>query len=96
MTSFRNTALISLFACTLALSAAPADQNTSTRDSTQDIDRSVKASDDFYHYANGGWLRTAVIPAGQTSYDTRSILVARTSQRVRDLIQEAAAGQPEG
>ncbi len=94
MTPFRTTALTSLFACTLALSSAPADQKSSTWDSTQDIDRSIRASDDFYHYANGGWLKTAVIPAGQTSYDTRSILVARTSRRVRDLIQEAAGAQP--
>jgi putative endopeptidase len=55
------------------------------------MDRSIRAGDDFYHYANGGWLKTAIIPAGQTSYDTRAILVARTSQRVRDLIQEVAA-----
>jgi putative endopeptidase len=85
--------LVALFACAFALSATPADQNTSTRNSTQDMDRSIKAGDDFYHYANGGWLRTAIIPAGQTSYDTRAILVARTSQRVRDLIQEAAAAR---
>jgi predicted metalloendopeptidase len=91
MTSFRTTALLSLFACTLALPAVPADQKAGTQDSPQDIDRSIKAGDDFYRYANGGWLRTAVIPAGQSSYDTRAILVARTSQRVRDLIQEAGA-----
>jgi putative endopeptidase len=94
MIPLRTTALISLFAYTFALSPAPADQNTSARDGIQDIDRSIKAGDDFYHYANGNWLRTAVIPAGQTSYDTRSILVARTARRVRDLIQEAAAAQP--
>src|SRR4030081_2018073 len=93
MTFFRTTAPAALFACAIALSAAPADQNASTRDSTQDMDRSIKPGDDFYHYANGGWLRTAMIPAGQPSYDTRAILVARTSQRVRDLIQEAAAAQ---
>jgi putative endopeptidase len=91
MVFFRTTALVALLACALALSAAPADQNTSTPDSTQDMDRSIKPGDDFYHYANGAWLRTATIPAGQPSYDTRAILVARTSQRVRDLIQQAAA-----
>jgi putative endopeptidase len=93
MALFRTTALLALIACALALGAAPADQNTSTRDSAQDMDRSIKAGDDFYHYANGGWLRTATIPAGQPSYDTRAILVARTSRRVHDLIQEAAAAQ---
>ncbi len=99
MALFRTTLLVALLACALARSAAPADQNASPRDSTQDrdsaqdMDRSIKAGDDFYHYANGGWLKTATIPAGQPSYDTRAILVARTSQRVHDLIQEAAAAK---
>src|SRR3954449_5359759 len=56
-----------------------------------DLDRSVKPGNDFYRYANGGWLRTATIPAGQSSFDTRAILRERTSQRVRGLIQDAAA-----
>src|SRR5206468_863998 len=42
-------------------------------------------------YANGGWLGTAKIPAGQKSFDTRAILAAKTSGRVRTLIQDAAA-----
>ena len=58
-----------------------------------DVDRSIKPGDDFYRYANGSWLKTAVIPIGQTSFDTRAILVERTSTRVRDLIQEAASAQ---
>ena len=55
------------------------------------MDRSIKPGDDFYRYANGGWLKTTTIPAGQTSFDNRAILVEKTSKRVRDLIQEAAA-----
>ena len=93
MALFRTMTVVALFACAMLLSAAPADQNTRTRDNTQDMDRSIKPGDDFYRYANGGWLSTATIPPGQPSYDTRAILVAKTSQRVRDLIQEAAAGQ---
>jgi putative endopeptidase len=61
---------------------------------THDMDRSIKPGDDFYRYANGGWLAKVAIPTGQSSYDTRAILKARTSQRVRDLIQDAAASQP--
>ena len=94
MIPIRTTALILLFAYTFVLSPAPAEQNTSARDGAEDIDRSTKAGDDFYHFANGSWLKTAVIPAGQATYDTRSLLVARTTQRVRDLIQEAAAAHP--
>src|SRR5689334_22342998 len=53
-------------------------------------DPSIKPGDDFYRYANGGWLKTAALPTGQSSFDTRAILAQRTSQRVRDLIQGAA------
>jgi putative endopeptidase len=83
--------VIFAFAVSLGTTAAPVDPNAS--DSSQNIDPSIKPADDFYRYANGGWLRTAAIPAGQTSYDTRAILVARTGQRVRDLIQNAAAAR---
>jgi predicted metalloendopeptidase len=58
---------------------------------TQDMDRSLRPGDDFYRFANGEWLRTAAIPAGQTSFDTRAVLTEKTSQRVRGLMQEAAA-----
>jgi len=61
---------------------------------THDMDRSIKPGDDFYRYANGGWLAKVAMPAGQPSYDTRAILKAGTSQRVRELIQDAAASQP--
>jgi predicted metalloendopeptidase len=60
----------------------------------QEVDRSIKPGDDFYGYANGGWLRTVAIPAGQALYDNRALLMERTGQRVRDLIQGAAAAEP--
>jgi predicted metalloendopeptidase len=56
----------------------------------QDPDRSVKAGDDFYRYANGSWLRTVTIPAPQSSYDNRAMLAERTSQRVREIVRDAA------
>jgi predicted metalloendopeptidase len=88
----KSTLLLSVCAlAVLFVSAAPPAAHHATED---DIDRSVKPGDDFYQYANGEWLRTAVIPAGQQSYDTRALLNERTSQRVRDLIQEAAASHP--
>src|SRR5690349_1696867 len=89
MAMFRTSTLVSLFTLAIALSVAVADQNTSA----QDIDRSIKPGDDFYHYANGTWLKAVQISADLPSYDTRAILVAKTSQRVRDLIQQAAAVQ---
>jgi predicted metalloendopeptidase len=57
---------------------------------TQDMDRSLKPGDDFYHYANGGWLKSVAVPSGQTNYGTSAMLMEKTSRLVRDLIQQAA------
>ena len=56
-----------------------------------DTDPLVKPGDDFYRYANGGWLAKATVPAGRQSYDTRAILADRTREQVRSLVQAAAA-----
>jgi putative endopeptidase len=94
MLLFRTKALIVIFtfAVSLGMAAVPLDQNASTQET--DIDRSIKPGDDFYRYANGSWLRTNALLASQQSFDTRAILVEKTSQRVRDLIQDAAVAQP--
>jgi predicted metalloendopeptidase len=92
MTLLRTTTFVAIFsfAVSLGLASAPAAQNVNT----QDMDRSVKPGDDFYRFANGGWLRTVAVPAGQSSYGTSAMLMEKTSERVRNLIQEAAAARP--
>src|SRR3954451_3951400 len=92
MSMFRSIVLVVILAGAAFLAAAPA-QTTKALD---DIDRSVKPGDDFYWYANGGWLKTVAIPPGQTSFDTRAILKERTSERVRSLIQGAEATARDG
>ena len=91
MLLFRTSTLAAVlaFAATLA-AAAPLPQEANAQN---DMDRSIKPGDDFYRYANGGWLKTAVIPPGQSSYGTSAMLKENTSQRVHDLIQDAAATQ---
>lgn len=92
MAFFRSAAQVAIFAFAVSLGTAAArvDQNASARDS--DMDRDVRPGDDFYRYANGNWLRTATT-AGQPGSDTRAILVKKTNQRVRDLIQAADSSQ---
>lgn len=83
-------AVLALAICLSAAASLPGCAQEADRGMGHDVDRTIKPGDDFYRYANGGWLRSAV-PAGQASYDTRAILRERTSARVRDLIREAAA-----
>ena len=65
----RRTVIFAIFVIAASFCKAPAvAQNTPAKD----IDRSTKPGDDFYQCANGGWFKNVAIPAGQTSYDTRS------------------------
>jgi predicted metalloendopeptidase len=90
----RTLAAVLIFASAMFLHATGAQV---VRDAnTRDMDRSSKPGDDFYRYANGGWLTTVVMPAGQASYDTRAMLTERTSQRVRELVQQAAGASDKG
>ena len=92
MILLRSTAFIAIFglAISLSLTTEPVPQNVNL----QDIDRSVKPGDDFYRFANGAWLRTVTVPAGQSNYGTSAMLIEKTGERVRNLIQEAAAAEP--
>jgi putative endopeptidase len=86
----RTVVVIFVFAIFLSVAGAPVPQNTNAQD---DMDHSIKPGDDFYRYANGGWLKAVAIPVGRPSYDTRAILMEKTAQRVSDLIQDAAAAK---
>jgi predicted metalloendopeptidase len=76
-------------------STAPAGASSPGLD-VSGMDRSVKPGDDFFAYANGGWLRSHEIPADRASYGTGAMLVELTASRTADLIKEAAASAPAG
>jgi predicted metalloendopeptidase len=84
--------VLTLVALSIA-AAPPASRNALT----DERDNSIKPGNDFYRYANGGWLKANTIPVGKASYDTRAMLAEKTSQQVRDLIQNAASAHaPKG
>jgi predicted metalloendopeptidase len=54
------------------------------------MDRAVVPGNDFFGYANGGWLKKNEIPADRASYGTGAIVSERTQKRTVELIQSAA------
>jgi putative endopeptidase len=60
------------------------------------MDLSVAPGDDFFRYANGGWLKSAEIPADRSSWGPGEVLSEQTAQRVADLIRESAAHSSPG
>lgn len=54
----------------------------------------VRAGQDFFAHASGKWHDTFEIPPDRTSYGAFTVLAEQTEQRVRSLIEQAAAGEP--
>jgi putative endopeptidase len=59
------------------------------------VDPSVQPGDDFFAYANGGWLKTTEIPAGKDRWTARNEIDELTRQQVLKLLDDAGA-QPAG
>ncbi|WP_242692087.1 M13 family metallopeptidase [Aridibaculum aurantiacum] len=57
------------------------------------MDMSVKPGDNFYLYANGNWLRNNPIPGSKTRWGSFDVLREESSQRMRALLEEAAANR---
>jgi putative endopeptidase len=55
------------------------------------FDTSVRPQDDFYRFANGGWLDRTPIPADRASFGTFDELRERSEAAVHQLLEEAAA-----
>jgi len=82
--------VLSLVSSTLSSAPAPAVDPAN-------LDRSVKPGDDFFTYANGGWIARTEIPADRAIWSVGAMLAELTAQRTAELIAETAKGAaPEG
>jgi putative endopeptidase len=54
------------------------------------MDQSVKPGDNFYLYANGGWLKNNPVPGSKTRWGSFDLLREESSKRMQALLLEAA------
>src|SRR5690606_36618836 len=54
------------------------------------MDLTVKPGENFYLYANGGWLKKNTIPASKTSWGSFAALREESSRRLKLLLEETA------
>jgi len=57
----------------------------------ESMDKSVKPGDNFFKYVNGGWINNTEIPADKSSYGAFTKLRDLSDDRVKVIIEEAAA-----
>jgi putative endopeptidase len=54
------------------------------------MDLSVKPGNNFYQYANGGWLKKTVMPSTKTRWGSFDMLREESSQQLKTLLEESA------
>jgi putative endopeptidase len=55
------------------------------------MDLSIKPGDDFYHYANGTWLKNNPVPAKETRWGSFNQLREFNSNALKDILESLAA-----
>jgi putative endopeptidase len=64
---------------------------TSKALSASNMDTTIKAGDDFYHYANGTWLKNNPIPAEYSRYGAFEVLEEENYNQLQELMKDASA-----
>ena len=55
------------------------------------MDRSVAPGNDFYEFANGGWMKSTEIPPDRSAYGSFTIIDEEVNRRLRELLE---GGEP--
>ena len=57
------------------------------------LDTTVRPSDDFFEYANGGWIKKNPIPNEQSSWGIGNLVFEENLRRTREISEEAAKSE---
>ena len=82
--------LILLVLLALAAAAQPPAKSGIALD---DMDRTCKPCEDFWRYANGGWVDKNPIPARYSNWGTFTVLTEANRERLRVILEQAAANR---
>lgn len=99
---FNHLLLMGGLAITIAASSCGDQKNAGTANSMTsktdfkfidpaNMDTTVRPGDDFFEYANGGWLKSAKIPGDKTRWGSFDELADRTNKAVRELLDGVSA-----
>jgi putative endopeptidase len=81
-----------LFSATEIRAQAPFDRASSRLEST--VDTSTNPGDDFFGFANGAWLKAAIIPSGKDRWTVRDDINELTRRQVAAILDDANTSRP--
>ena len=85
------TATLGPVACSGGEKAVVAEQGTALGIDPAVMDKSVKPGDDFYAFANGGWMKATEIPADRSNVGGFWIADQQTEKRLEELVAGASS-----
>ncbi len=95
MNARRRLGLASIALVTAAALLAPLSPNTASAEGRgfdpANLDTTCKPCDDFYAYANGGWMKSNPVPGEQASWGMFDKLYDRNQTQLKQILEEAAA-----
>ena len=56
--------------------------------SVANLDRSVRAADDFFEYACGGWMKSHPLPAAYSRYGSFDVLAENNNKRINEILTD--------
>jgi putative endopeptidase len=57
---------------------------------TTNLDSTIKPGEDFFEYANGGWLKKNPIPGEQSAWGIGNLVIEENLKRLREISEKAA------
>ena len=60
-----------------------------------DMDTSVNAGDNFFEYANGGWMKNNPVPSDKTQYGSFTVLYDNNQKKLKSLVDGLINGNEE-
>jgi len=79
-----------IFFCHIAFAEKPVAKEQWKPIDMNNFDLSVKPDEDFYKYANGGWMKNNPIPADESRWGSFNELIEHNRSILRDILEDAA------
>lgn len=94
--SIMNKTIAFLILCVSICACGSKVAKSSDRDIlSENLDTTVQPGDDFFMYANGGWIKRTPIPASESGWGIGNMVLEENYNRLKKINEEAAAAKNE-
>ncbi len=82
-----------LASCATQTATSPPPQPAGSGFDVANLDRGISACDDFFRFANGGWVQRTQIPPAYSRWGSFHILNQNNQDKMRTILEAAARGE---